>query len=306
LPAALKIGFEAILRRSPAQPIFLWRAGRRLTVLAYHGIDAPDLFERHLDHLCRKSSPISLDDLLAFLSGGRGLPERAVLITFDDGHPSVHSVARPLLRERGLPGVAFVVAGLIGTDQPFWWEEVEHLVALGGSAGHMAWRSAGDLVARLKRAPDQHRLEVLERLRASARGPAPVTKQLTVAQLRELEADGIMVGNHSLTHACLDTCSMEKTTREVFESHRILSMALGHPPSSFAYPNGNWSADVRDLVRKAGYRVAFAFDHRSSQIPPPDPLTISRVRVNSTTSLDRLALILSGIHPALHRLLGRQ
>lgn len=302
---SLKTGFEAILRRSPAQPLFLWRAARRLTVLAYHGIDAPDLFERHLAHLRRTTNPVALDDLLAFVSGGPALPRRAVLITFDDGHPSLHSAARPLLRERGLPGVAFVVAGLIGTAQPFWWEEVEHLVARGGSAGHMVWHSAGDLVVRLKRAPDQQRLEVLKELRASARGTTPGTRQLTATELRELEGDGIAVGNHSLTHPCLDTCSVEKAAREVFEAHRILSRALGHPPSSFAYPNGNWSPDVRDLVEEAGYRVAFAFDHRSSPIPPPDPLTISRVRVNSTTSLDRLALILSGLHPALHQALAR-
>ena len=35
-------------------------------------------------------------------------------MTFDDGHRDVLDVAMPMLRERGIPAVAFAVAGLIG------------------------------------------------------------------------------------------------------------------------------------------------------------------------------------------------
>ena len=38
---------------------------------------------------------------------------------------------------------------------------------------------------------------------------------------------------------------------------------------------------------------------------PGHPLRLSRVRVNSDTSLDRFAIILSGLHPALHHARGR-
>jgi hypothetical protein len=63
---------DTVLRRSPAQPAFRWRASRRLAVLAYHGIDDAAGFERHLDHLRRAASPVSLEDVLATRSRAAG------------------------------------------------------------------------------------------------------------------------------------------------------------------------------------------------------------------------------------------
>jgi hypothetical protein len=51
--------------------------------------------------------------------------------------------------------------------------------------------------------------------------------------------------------------------------------------------------------------VAFLFDHRVNPATPGHPLRISRVRVNDHTSLDRFAVIVSGLHPALHHARGR-
>ena len=45
-----------------------------------------------------------------------------MLLTFDDGDRSLYVDGLPLLRAYGVPAVAYVIAGLIGTDEPFWWE----------------------------------------------------------------------------------------------------------------------------------------------------------------------------------------
>ncbi len=39
----------------------------------------------------------------------------------------------PILRERGLPAAAFVVAGVVGSSRPFWWTEVIDLASHGGT-----------------------------------------------------------------------------------------------------------------------------------------------------------------------------
>jgi hypothetical protein len=51
------------------------------------------------------------------------------------------------------------------------------------------------------------------------------------------------------------------------------------------------------------YSAAFLFDHRHAR-PGSHALRISRLRVNSTTSIDRFAAILSGLHPAVHKARG--
>ena len=96
---------DRLLARSPAQWAFHRRAGERLVVLAYHAIDDPARFADQLDHLAVTATPVPLDAVVDSVHGRRALPDRAVLITFDDGARSVHDEALPLLRERKPPVV---------------------------------------------------------------------------------------------------------------------------------------------------------------------------------------------------------
>lgn len=285
---------DRLLARSPAQWAFHRRAGERLVVLAYHAVDDPARFAAQLDHLVDAASPLPLDVVVDAVRGRRALPERAVLITFDDGARSVHDEALPLLRERGLPAAAFVVTGLLDTDEPYWWTEVEALAASEGPA----------LVRRLKEVPDDERLATIADLRRVASMPAPRVANLRRSELRALESAGVAVGNHSHTHPCLPRCADDKIRVEVADAHTVLTDVLGHAPTAFAYPNGDCDARSRQAVEDCGYDVAFLFDHRLSPAVPTDPLRVSRLRVDSTTTLDRLTTIISGLHPAMHRLRG--
>ena len=129
--------------------------------------------------------------------------------------------------------------------------------------------------------------------------------QLQREELPVLEAGGITVGNHTLTHPCLHQCDETTIRHELEASQRILAEALGHAPRTLAYPNGDHDPRVRRAVAELGFEAAFLFDHRLSAKPPEDPLRISRLRVNADTPMDRFKIILSGLHPALHRLRGR-
>ncbi len=272
---------------------------RRLCVLAYHGVPDGCRFAAQLDWLAANRQPISLGQARSAILHDSALPPRAVLLTFDDGDRSLVEVGLPLLRERGIPGVAFVVAGLVDTEQPFWWMEVEELSLAGASSEPLA-----DLVRRLKSVSDVERRHTIERMRAFV-GKTGRTAQLTSEELRQLESDGVAVGNHSLTHPCLDKCDDAVLKVEVHRAHERLTQILGHPPGAFAYPNGNWDARVRETVAAAGYDLSFAFDHRIAALPVHDPLTVSRVRVDTAASLDRFRIRVSGLHPLLHHVRGR-
>jgi len=292
---------EAALARSPAQPLFLWRAARSLTVLAYHDVTDPERFTIQLDHLVESRRPISLSELDEALDGG-GLPRRAVLVTFDDGDPSVLEVAAPLLAERGVPAVVFVVTDLLGTEAPPWWLEAQ---ALWLGSGH---DDPANLVRRMKRMPDPQRRKVLAELRTAAPSPPPPQGQLRHRDLRELESRGLAIGNHTASHPCLPHCDLATLRQEISTAHECLTSSLGHPPTSFAFPNGDEDLRARPLLGDLGYRSAFLFDHRLSRWPVVDRLRISRVRVSTGASLDRFKILLSGLHPALFhalRLEGR-
>jgi peptidoglycan/xylan/chitin deacetylase (PgdA/CDA1 family) len=279
-------------------------AAQRVVILAYHQVRNPERFEGQLKSLLETWRPISICELIAAGGEGKSLPKRSVLITFDDGDRSLIDVVLPLFLERGIPGAAFIVSGLVGTDNPPWWTEVEMLVEAGAWSESLGVTDRGEAVRTLKRMPDVKRVAVIEDLRSSSKSTGVRTEQLTPGDLRALEDGGMAIGNHTNTHPCLPRCSATKVETEIGDAHRRLESALGHPPRAFAYPNGDWDPRAETVLMELGYEAAFLFDHRTNRVPIRDPLRISRVRVDSATSMDRFRMIVSGLHPVLHRLRG--
>jgi peptidoglycan/xylan/chitin deacetylase (PgdA/CDA1 family) len=106
---------------------------RRLAVLGFHKIGSPpsghpstwfyiseSIFEDHLRWLQKSSwQVIDAETFLHGLDFPNSLPERAVLLTFDDGYRSMRDIALPLLRSFGFPSVLFVPVSYIGSINGF-------------------------------------------------------------------------------------------------------------------------------------------------------------------------------------------
>jgi peptidoglycan/xylan/chitin deacetylase (PgdA/CDA1 family) len=127
------------LRRRDRQPAP--RSGSAL-ILLYHRVAkvrsdpwdlavGPRRFEEHLEVLRREACPLRLEQLSKALVGGE-LPERAVVVTFDDGYADNLYNARPLLERYEVPATIFLPSGLIGGEGEFWWDELERLLLLPG------------------------------------------------------------------------------------------------------------------------------------------------------------------------------
>jgi GT2 family glycosyltransferase/peptidoglycan/xylan/chitin deacetylase (PgdA/CDA1 family) len=104
-------------------------------ILAEYGIPAERLAEQ-LDALTAHGwTFVDLDAVLAAFEGRDSLPERAILVTFDDCYVDLLADGLPVLRERGVPAVAFAVAGLTGAtnewDRPLGARELPLLDADG-------------------------------------------------------------------------------------------------------------------------------------------------------------------------------
>ncbi len=106
-------------------------------------------FSRQMEWLAQRGLAISLDELDRFLAGEDDLPDGAVLVTIDDGYYDVWSEAAPILRQYGIPAVAFVPSGeveavTVGVDTPLRedahlsWGEVEALPGRGVAVGSHA------------------------------------------------------------------------------------------------------------------------------------------------------------------------
>lgn len=113
------------------------RSTPRALILIYHRVAGlpldpqllcvtPQHFAKHLELLRKSYRPMPLQQLIRALQNGN-VPDRAVVITFDDGYADSLSSAKPLLQRYDVPATVFVVAGYVGQQREFWWDELERL-----------------------------------------------------------------------------------------------------------------------------------------------------------------------------------
>lgn len=129
----------------------------QVPILMYHAVSAepndatrslsvsPEAFREQMTLIAERGlTPMTTAELAARWRSGRALPDRPVLITFDDGYEGVHRHALPALAEHGFPATLFVSTGWIrgdhdtggGLDTMLDWRQVRELadadVEIGG------------------------------------------------------------------------------------------------------------------------------------------------------------------------------
>jgi peptidoglycan/xylan/chitin deacetylase (PgdA/CDA1 family) len=135
-------------------------------------------FERQMAWISEHHLAISLANVQAFLAGDEVLADGSVLITVDDGCPSLFTRALPILQHYRIPAVAFIPAGEISnrdgrqsrpsgetSDARITWAELTALAEAGVVVGSHAWthRSLGRMSMREVREQAERSREALER-----------------------------------------------------------------------------------------------------------------------------------------------
>jgi peptidoglycan/xylan/chitin deacetylase (PgdA/CDA1 family) len=114
---------------------------------------------------------------------------------------------------------------------------------------------------------------------------------LTWSMLRALEARGIEVASHTVSHRDLTTLSTPAALSELTNSRRALERRLGHPVQWLAYPFGRYDGRIVQLARRAGYVLATTTRPGASHTAAA-PLEPRRLRVLDTTGVRGLAAML--------------
>jgi peptidoglycan/xylan/chitin deacetylase (PgdA/CDA1 family) len=107
-------------------------------VFSYHSVTAEN-FEADLSFLCDNNyQTLSSVEFLNILDGAAAMPERSVLLSFDDGPANFYAVSFPLLKKYNANAVAFVAPGLHSESghhavaaRPMSWPEIAEIHASG-------------------------------------------------------------------------------------------------------------------------------------------------------------------------------
>jgi len=92
----------------------------------------PGRFAEHIEVLRERANPVQLRELARALDDG-GLPDRSVVVTFDDGYFDNLLNAKPLLERHEVPATVFIASGFIGQEREFWWDELDRLLLQPGT-----------------------------------------------------------------------------------------------------------------------------------------------------------------------------
>jgi peptidoglycan/xylan/chitin deacetylase (PgdA/CDA1 family) len=256
----------------------------------------PRRFEAALRFLTRHYTPVGLQDVLTD-SDGRGLPPRAVLVTFDDAYASVVEWAAPLCRQFGVPAVFFVNAAFLDNQRL----APDNLVCY--VANVLGMKAINDAVRAVRgnETPELHSLSdvfvcffpaitlaerevFLDSLRQSAGiGERCMAEKagmyLTTKQLCDLASFDFEIGNHTYTHVHGRSLSRDDFGPEVDRNKAELEALSGTKVRSFSQPYGSskdLTCDLAEHLERSGHKAVFL----SESVANPrgaDPFHLDRV-----------------------------
>lgn len=295
-----------------------------LTVLTYHrlsqkghttvddGVATPSAaFERQLQMLTESFDLVGVEDLRRFVRGAQ-LPRSPLMITFDDGYRDNHDVALPLLTKYGARAVFFVATDYVERRRLFWWDRICHVLKtsqrtvldlryprpmrlLLGPDPEVRARAIAEALRVVKEhfALDLDRY--LEELGAAA--DVDISPELerrmvdehlmTWEHVRALRRAGMDVQSHTHTHRVVETLPLPVLIAEMDRSRALLESVLGEPVRAVSYPVGRavgYSAAVRQVVRGAGYELAFSNRAGVNLHFRFDPLDVKRISIEGRVS----------------------
>ena len=119
----------------------------------------------------------------------------------------------------------------------------------------------------------------------------PEGRLLNVAELNEMQENGMEIGSHTVNHLRLTEVEDDRLNKELIDSKATLEDMLGKRVSSFAYPYGAWDTRCAEAVRQAGYTAA-CITRTGWALRDGNPYQLRRLTVFNTDTANTLARML--------------
>jgi len=230
-----------------------------IVVLVYHNISekggnlytiTPEEFEKEIKYIKNQGyTCISGEDFRNFLKGKADIPDKSVLITFDDGLRGVYNYAYPILKKYEFKAVFFVIAGRIGNK-----------------SGFISWNEAREMIESGVFEIDSH----------------------TYLSHKRIVKDGKLISSiYANGDSETEEDFRERVLTDFLNSRNVIKENLGYEPLMFAYPYGEYSKETVDLLREAGFQFAFTV-YKGVVIKTTYPFEIPRYSIHRGTDIEKI------------------
>lgn len=109
--------------------------------------------------------------------------------------------------------------------------------------------------------------------------------RVTWDQLREMQAAGVTLGNHTRTHPELIYLDNAQQREEIRSAQERMVRELGRAPEFFCYPYGLYNDDVIAVLQEDGFRLSVTMD--PGRVHTGDaPYTVQRIWIGNPVDLE--------------------
>ncbi len=210
-------------------------------------------FERDLDYLLKNFKPIQVDDLVAYVRGGKSILPNSFLPTFDDGFRECATVIAPILYRKGVSAIFFLNNNYIGNNKLFYRLKIslliEHL-AKNNSLNPIYRQNLGlsdsSIVTSIDaiKTLNQSKEHVLDQIATETgfnfdKFLNDVQPFLNEADVDNLVSMGFSIGGHSLSHPYFQFLSEEEQVHEAVHSTKQLADRYHQKHLLFSFPHSD-------------------------------------------------------------------
>lgn len=281
------------------------------------GLDV-HLFREQIAFMKSNFNIVTMEQVLEAISTKEKLPEKALLLTFDDGYADNYTVAMPVLEEYGVQGSFFIPGKTFTTHQLLDVNKIHYVLASANiynlvevlkremdyyRGQEFQYASTEELFAKYAVAsrfdiketvfvkqilqtvlPEKLRNIISSKLFAKYVG---VTEEqlayelyMSEEQIRTMKRHGMFIGIHGYDHYWLGNLSVEQMENDISLALDALDEFVDRKQWVMNYPYGNYNKDVLAYISKQGACLGLTTEVRLADIDKDNPLELPRLDCN--------------------------
>lgn len=281
------------------------------------GLDMP-LFRQQIEFMKNNFNIVTMEQVIDVVEGKSELPNKALLLTFDDGYVDNYTYALPVLEEFGVQGSFFIPGKTFATHQLLDVNKIHYILASANifelvedvkkemdfyRGVEYDYASTGDLFNQFAVANRFDAKETVfvkrmlqtvlpERLRNIISSNlfekyVGVTEEqlayelyMTEEQIRTMKRHGMFIGVHGYDHYWLGNLSPEQMKKDISMAIDTLDEFIDRKHWVMNFPYGNYNQNVLDYIESQGACMGLTTEVRVAEIGKDNALELPRLDCN--------------------------
>lgn len=223
---------------------------RKIPIIMYHHVtrdkNKANKYTVHIDELnddllwikSNGYETVNISDLIKYASGNLKLPEKPIMITFDDGFESVYVLAYPLLNKYKMKAVVSV----IGRQADIYSKNDDHNL----NYSNLNWSQIKEMSTSPYVEIQNHTYNMHNNTKGKRKGVSKIKNES-------------------------DEAYKASILKDIKKQQKLIKTHTGITPSAFVFPYGAYNKDTLDIIKSAGFKCTLTCEEKISTVYSGNP-----------------------------------